>query len=324
MATPQQWLAATRPRTLPAAVAPVLVGWAVAHQELAPWPVTHGGWFAYAPLSSATATLTVERPLLLLTALAMLVALALQIGVNYSNDYSDGIRGTDEVRVGPVRLVGQGLAPAAQVKLAAFIAFGLAALAGLAVVAITGQWWLIAVGGLAIVSAWFYTGGTRPYGYAGLGEVFVFVWFGLVAVQGTVVVLTGTAPMLGWLYGVGAGALSCALLVANNLRDVPTDAQNGKHTLAVRLGASRTRWFYLGLVWLGLVTPFVAIALGGPYQLALGLLAALSAHRPGWAVIRGAAGRDLLPVLAGTGRTLLVWALAITAAYAWAVASATP
>jgi len=171
------------------------------------------------------------------------------------------------------------------------------------------------------VSAWFYTGGKRPYGYAGLGEVFVFVWFGLVAVQGTVVVLTGTTPLLGWLYGVGAGALSCALLVANNLRDVPTDAQNGKHTLAVRLGASRTRWFYLGLVWLGLLTPFAAIALGGPFQLALGVLAAVAAHKPGWAVIRGASGRDLLPVLAGTGRTLLVWALTIAAAYVWAVAA---
>ena len=320
MATPAQWLAATRPRTLPAAIAPVLVGWAVAHQELSPVPVTRGGWFAYAPLSSMTATLADERPIALLTVLAMLVALALQVGVNYSNDYSDGIRGTDEVRVGPVRLVGQGLAPAGQVKAAAFASFGLAAVAGLLAIVIVDEWWLILVGVAAIVSAWFYTGGTRPYGYAGLGEVFVFVWFGLVAVQGTVYLLTGSAPLLGWLYGIGAGALSCALLVANNLRDVPTDAQNGKHTLAVRLGASNTRWLYIMLVWVGLITPFAAIALGGPFQLALGLLAAVSAHKPGWAVIRGASGRDLLPVLAGTGRTLLVWAAAITIAYAWAVA----
>lgn len=318
MATASQWLAATRPRTLPAAVAPVLVGWAVAYQSTSFIPIARG-WTAYTPLSSAR--LVEARPSsLLLTALAMLVALTLQVGVNYSNDYSDGIRGTDEVRVGPVRLVGQGLAPAAQVKAAAFTAFGAAAIAGLTIVLITGLWWLTLVGALAITSAWFYTGGKRPYGYAGLGEVFVFVWFGLVAVQGTVVVLTGSATMLGWLYGVGAGTLSCALLVANNLRDVPTDAQSGKHTLAVRLGASNTRWLYIGLVWIGLITPFVAIALGGPFQLGLGVLAALSAHQPGWAVIRGASGRDLLPVLADTGRTLLVWAVSIAAAYVWAVA----
>lgn len=319
MATPAQWLAATRPQTLPAAVAPVLVGWAIAHQAMAPIPVSRA-WFAYAPLSTAPATFAGDRPVALLTALAMFVALALQVGVNYSNDYSDGIRGTDEVRVGPVRLVGQGLAPAKQVKLAAFASFGLAAIAGLVIVLLTGLWWMLLVGALAIVSAWFYTGGKRPYGYAGLGEVFVFVWFGLVAVQGTVVALTGDVLALGWLYGVGAGALSCALLVANNLRDVPTDAQNGKHTLAVRLGASNTRWLYVGLVWIGLVTPFIAIAFDGPFQLALALAAALSAHKPGWAVIRGASGRELLPVLAGTGRTLLVWAIAIAAAYVWAVA----
>ena len=319
MATASQWLAATRPRTLPAAVAPVLVGWAVAYQTDYDVVRRSGvGWFAYAPLPNATAAAP-RLPMLLLTVLAMLVALALQVGVNYSNDYSDGIRGTDEVRVGPVRLVGQGLAPAAQVKRASFASFGIAAVAGLVIVLITGLWLLILVGSLAIVSAWFYTGGRRPYGYAGLGEVFVFVWFGLVAVQGTVLVLTGGTTLLGWLYGVGAGALSCALLVANNLRDVPTDAENGKHTLAVRLGAANTRWLYVGLVWIGLMTPFVAIALGGPWQLALGVLAAFAAHRPGWAVIRGAAGRDLLPVLAGTGRTLLVWAVCITAAYVWAV-----
>jgi len=248
--------------------------------------------------------------------LAMAVSLMLQIGVNYSNDYSDGIRGTDTVRVGPVRLVGQGLAPAPQVKRAAFLAFAIAALAGLVIVATTGQWWLLVIGALAIVSAWFYTGGKNPYGYAGLGEAFVFVWFGIVAVQGTVVVLHGGAHPLGWLYGTGAGALSCALLVANNLRDVPTDAKVGKRTLAVRLGASNTRWLYVGLVWLALITPGIAILTGGTWWLALTLAAAASAHTPGWAVIRGASGRDLLPVLAGTGRTLLVWAAAIAIAYA--------
>ena len=291
MATTQQWVAATRPRTLPAAIAPVVVGWAAAWTD-----------------RGAT------TPSTLIALLAMIVALALQVGVNFSNDYSDGIRGTDAVRVGPVRLVGQGLASPEQVRAAAFGAFGVAAVAGLIVVLAVGQPHLLVIGALAIVSAWFYTGGAKPYGYLGLGEVFVFVWFGLVAVQGTVTVLLGASTGLGWLYGVGAGALSCALLVANNLRDVPTDIAAGKHTLAVRLGAANTRWLYVALVWVGLLTPFVAIATGGTRWLALAIVAAASAHRPGWAVIRGASGRDLIPVLVGTGRTLLVWAAAIAVA----------
>lgn len=299
MATGAQWLAATRPRTLPAAIAPVLVGGAIVHGVIA-------------------RSLTDQHPDWANLLLAMIVALTLQIGVNFSNDYSDGIRGTDATRVGPVRLVGQGLAQARQVKAAAFIAFGLAAATGLVLVLRTGSLSLIVIGALAIVSAWFYTGGTNPYGYSGFGELFVFVWFGLVAVQGTVFVTTGAMHGYGWLYGIGAGALSCALLVANNLRDVPTDAQVGKRTLAVRLGATRTRWLYVGLVWIGLATPFVdlLISRSGPnYWLLLTLSAAASAHKPGWAVIRGAAGRELIPVLVGTGRTLLIWALAITVAY---------
>ncbi len=291
MATAAQWFAATRPRTLPAAIAPVVVGWAIAYAEDG---LTH--------------------PSLGVAALAMVVALALQIGVNYSNDYSDGIRGTDEVRVGPTRLVGQGLAEASLVKRAAFFAFGAAAVAGLAIVALVQQPVLLLLGALAIVSAWFYTGGKNPYGYLGLGEIFVFVWFGLVAVQGTVVVLLGHTTLLGWLFGAGAGALSCALLVANNLRDVPTDALVGKRTLAVRLGAANTRWFYVGLVWLALVVPFVAIAAGETRWLALSLAGAASAHVPGRAVLNGAEGKELLPVLAGTGRTLLVWAAAVSVA----------
>ena len=178
MATPEQWLAGARPRTLPAAVAPVLAGTGVAaFLEAVVW------WKAL---------------------LALVVALALQVGVNYANDYSDGIRGTDDDRVGPLRLVGSGTTPAAQVKAAAFAAFGVAALAGLVLAALT-TWWLLLVGAAAIAAAWGYTGGARPYGYFGLGELFVFVFFGLVAVVGTTYVQTGTLPLLAWAGGVASG-----------------------------------------------------------------------------------------------------------------------
>lgn len=293
MATPMQWFAATRPRTLPAAVAPVLVG---------------------AVLAYTNDALRVE-----LSLLAAVVALALQIGVNYSNDYSDGIRGTDEVRLGPTRLVGQRLASAASVRRAAFASFGFAAFAGLVMVWLSGYWVLLIVGLLAIVSAWYYTGGKNPYGYLGLGELFVFIWFGLVAVNGTLYVQTGSlADWRGWILGAGAGALSCALLVANNLRDVPTDAQVGKRTLAVRLGDHRTRQFFAGLLVFGMATPFALFAVGEPIRIVFGLcvLPFLVAHKPGRAVLNGATGKELLPVLAGTGQILLLWALATSAALA--------
>ena len=290
MATPMQWFAATRPRTLPAAVAPVLVGAVLAFSD-----------------DAFDATLCV---------LAALVALALQIGVNYSNDYSDGIRGTDAVRLGPTRLVGQGLAPARSVRAAAFASFGIAALSGLVIVLITGEWWLLLLGMLAIISAWFYTGGDNPYGYLGLGELFVFIWFGLVAVNGTLFVQTGSlADARGWVLGAGAGALSCALLVANNLRDVPTDAQVGKRTLAVRLGDARTRGLFTLLLAIGMGSPFALLVLGesvSPVYI-LCLLPFLIAHKPGRAVINGASGTALLPVLAGTGQVLLAWAIATSA-----------
>lgn len=286
MATPMQWFAATRPRTLPAAVAPVLVGTVLAWTD-----------DAFDPL---------------LSGLAAVVALALQIAVNYSNDYSDGIRGTDAVRLGPTRLVGQGLAPARSVRAAAFASFGVAALSGLVIVLITGEWWLLLLGLLAIISAWYYTGGENPYGYLGLGELFVFIWFGLVAVNGTLFVQTGSlSDPRGWLLGAGAGALSCALLVANNLRDVPTDAQVGKRTLAVRLGDAATRRFFTGLLFFGMGTPFAMLVLGETPSLlyAACVLPFLVAHKPGRAVLNGAVGTALLPVLAGTGKVLLVWSL---------------
>ena len=209
MATPGQWLAGSRPRTLPAAVSPVLAGTAVA---------------AY-----------VAEPVWWRALLAMVVAVAMIIGVNYANDYSDGIRGTDADRVGPMRLVGSGAATPKAVKAAAFAAFGVAAVAGL-VLAATTAWWLVAVGAVCVVAAWYYTGGSTPYGYLGLGEVMVFVFFGLVAVIGTTYVQTGTWEWAALYAGTGIGALACAILVANNLRDIPTDEVAGKITLAVRLG----------------------------------------------------------------------------------------
>ena len=227
--TPAQWLAGARPRTLPAAVAPVLVGTSVAI------------WDGGAHWGRAV--------------LALLVALALQAGVNYANDYSDGIRGTDADRVGPVRLVGQGLAEPHAVKRAALLCFAVAAVAGLALVVLSQLWWLLAVGAAAIVAAWTYTGGPRPYGYAGWGEVFVFVFFGLVAVCGTAVVQVGHISGLAWLCGTGVGALACAILVVNNLRDIPGDTVAGKRTLAVRLGDPATRRLYAALMAVGLGVP---------------------------------------------------------------------
>ncbi len=217
VATPSQWLAGARPRTLPAAVAPVLAGTGVAAYA--------DEWVWWKAL------------------LALVVSLALQVAVNYANDYSDGIRGTDDVRVGPMRLVGSGAAAPAAVKRAAFLAFGVAGVAGL-VLAATTAWWLLAVGLVCVVAAWFYTGGSKPYGYLGLGEVMVFVFFGLVAVVGTTYVQTESWAWTALYAGIGIGALACAILVTNNLRDIPTDTVAGKRTLAVRLGDPRTRGLY--------------------------------------------------------------------------------
>ncbi|MFI7587988.1 1,4-dihydroxy-2-naphthoate polyprenyltransferase [Spongisporangium articulatum] len=237
--------------------------------------------------------------------LALLVALALQVAVNYANDYSDGIRGTDDDRVGPFRLTGSGAAEPAQVKAAAFAAFGVAAVAGLALIAWSGHWWLLAVGVLCILGAWYYTGGRRPYGYSGLGEVSVFVFFGLVATLGTTYTQIGAITAVAVLGAIGTGALACAVMVANNLRDEPKDALVGKNTLAVRLGAARTRTFFAVLIG----TPFVlTLAIAPSAGWALIALAALPLARgPLQAVLGGREGAGLLPALAGTGRLDLVW-----------------
>ncbi|CCH90362.1 1,4-dihydroxy-2-naphthoate octaprenyltransferase [Modestobacter italicus] len=276
MATPAQWLEGARPRTLPAALAPVLVGTGVA-------AALDG--FRLGP-----------------ALLALLVALALQVAVNYANDYSDGKRGTDADRVGPMRLVGSGAATPKQVLVAAGVAFAVAAVAGLALAAVS-SWWLVAVGAVSIVAAWTYTGGPIPYGYRALGEVFVFVFFGLVAVVGTTFGQTSSLDGLAFAAAVPIGLCSTALLVVNNLRDVHGDAAVGKRTLAVLLGESRTRVAYTGLLVVAFVV-VVAIGVVRPWAL-LGLLAAPLAVPPVRTVLGEGRGPVLIGALKGTGQLTL-------------------
>jgi 1,4-dihydroxy-2-naphthoate octaprenyltransferase len=279
-----RWVLGARPRTLPAAIVPVAVGTAAATGV-----VDVVGWRAVA---------------------ALVVALALQVGTNYSNDYHDGVRGTDEGRVGPVRLVGSGLAPASAVKRAALGAFGVAAVAGLALAAAVG-WELLVVGAASVGAGWFYTGGERPYGYRGLGEVFVFVFFGVVATVGSTYVQTESITALAVVASVPVGLLATALLVVNNLRDIPTDAVAGKRTLAVTLGDRRTRVLYTAMV-AGTFVVIVALAAARPAAL-LALAGLAFAARPVGRVLAGADGPDLIPVLADTGRLQLVTGLLLAA-----------
>ena len=281
-ATPAQWVEGARPRTLPAAIAPV---------------VAATGLVAYTGG---------VRPLA--AVLALLVSLALQVGVNFANDYSDGIRGTDAVRVGPLRLVGSGLARPATVRAAAFASFAVAGVAGLVLVVLTQHWWLLAVGVACVLAAWYYTGGRRPYGYRGLGEVFVFVFFGLVAVGGTGYVQTGTVTVPLLLTGIWVGALTTAILVANNLRDLAGDAAVGKRTLATRLGDRGTRLLYVGLVAVGVLGQVGVAMLTTPWAL-LGVVPLLLLVPASRAVLAGARGRDLIAVLKATGLAELLAAL---------------
>jgi 1,4-dihydroxy-2-naphthoate octaprenyltransferase len=283
MASAADWVAGARPRTLPAAIAPVLAGTGVAlYDDAAVW------WKAL---------------------LALVVSLALQVGVNYANDYSDGIRGTDADRVGPMRLVGSGRAAPGAVKRAAFAAFGVAAVAGL-VLAATTAWWLVAVGAVCVVAAWFYTGGSKPYGYLGLGEVMVFCFFGLVAVTGTAYVQTETWQLSALYAAVGIGALACAILVANNLRDIPTDRISGKMTLAVRLGDERTRGLYVLLFGLAAVA-LVGVALTTSWWALLALAYAAPGSRAVRVVLSKAVGPGLIPVLQLTGVSELLYGLGL-------------
>jgi 1,4-dihydroxy-2-naphthoate octaprenyltransferase len=281
VATLAQWVQGARPRTLPNAIAPVLVGVgaAIGVDGFRPWGAV----------------------------LALTVAICMVVGVNYANDYSDGTRGTDDARVGPMRLVGSRAATPAQVRVVAFGWLGLGLAAGLALVVLTQHWWLLVPGVACVLGAWFYTGGKHPYGYLGLGEVAVFVFFGPVAVLGTCYVQSGvpTAPAV--LAALGVGMLSCSVLVTNNLRDIDSDAEAGKRTLAVLLGDARTRTLYAGLVG----TPFlisIGAAVTAPAML-LALLAAPLAWSPVRRVLGGVRGRDLIAVLGATGLIMLAWSL---------------
>jgi 1,4-dihydroxy-2-naphthoate octaprenyltransferase len=273
------WLAGARPRTLPAAVVPVAVGTAVAVGDgIVAWRVVA----------------------------ALVVAVGIQVGTNYANDYQDGVRGTDDDRVGPVRLVGSGLASASSVRMAALAAFGVAAMAGLILAEVVGRE-LLLVGAVSIAAGWLYTGGPRPYGYLGLGEGFVFVFFGLVATVGSTYVQTGEVTALAVCAAVPVGLLATALLVVNNLRDIPTDTAAGKRTLAVRLGPRLTRIMYVTM----LVDVYLLVVVVATVRLPalLGLVGIVFAVPPIRQVRAGATGEALIPVLGATGRAQLVTGL---------------
>ena len=287
MATVTDWIEGARPRTLPAAAAPVIVGSAAAHYL--------GGFDAGR------------------ACLALVVALALQVGVNYANDYSDGIRGTDDDRQGPARLTGGGLAAPRTVLAAAMGCFALAGVAGLALVALSGTWWLIAAGAAAVVAAWFYTGGKHPYAYMGVGlsELMVFLFFGLLACVGTSWTQVQDAPWWLWVSASALGLLSVALLMANNIRDIATDRASGKMTAAVRLGESASRWVFAACAWVPvamLVALGVAIGLHPLATCALVVGAASWAAGVSLPVLTGASGSELVTVLRNTGFFTLAWA----------------
>ncbi len=284
MATAAQWLEGARPRTLFMSLAPVVAGsGAAAYDSRFDW------WRAL---------------------LALVVALALQVGVNYANDYSDGIRGTDADRVGPLRLVGSGAASPGAVKAAAFACFAVAGVAGI-VLALVSAWWLILVGAASIVAAWLYTGGSRPYGYAGLGEVAVFVFFGLVAVCGTAFVQTKHLTLVSVVTAIPIGLLACALLVANNLRDIPGDTLAGKRTLAVRLGDARTRYLFAALILVGVLFAVLisVVAHNGAPLMALGAGILIPATL--LPVLSGRRGPELIPTLKHTGQVTLLFAVLV-------------
>ena len=283
MTTREQWIAGARPKTLPAAISPVIVGTAFA------------GYSAI-PLNAL---------------LALVVAVALQVGVNYANDYSDGIKGTDFERIGPMRLVGSGAATADAVKRAAIIAFAIAAISGLILAART-SWFLILIGALAIAAAWTYTGGPKPYGYSGFGEVSVFLFFGLVATLGTYFVQVGSLSREVFLASISMGSLACAILILNNLRDLAQDEKSGKRTLAVILGDRGIRNLYRWSIFTPLALSVVLSFFSLYYFLALVTLP--SAGRLVRTVNAGAKDESLIPLLARTARLQIFYSLALSLA----------
>lgn len=292
-ATASDWIAGARLRTLPLAIAPVALGTGAAHLM----DDGSGSWHWVRAL------------------LALAVAVALQIGVNYANDYSDGVRGTDKFRAGPARLTGSGAAKPRTVLTVALTFFALAALAGVILVALTGYYWLLAVGAVAIIAAYFYTGGKRPYGYNALGEVFVFVFFGLVATAGTTYVQEGTVNIESWLGGVATGLLACAVLMVNNIRDIPSDKASGKRTLAVVLGQRASRIVFTVM----LLLPFVILAFycvfyGDAFLVYFALLAALPAALIG---LTGETAPELVLALKLTSLTALVYGVGLGAMLAF-------
>ena len=282
MTSAADWWLGARPRTLPAAIVPVLIGTAVAVSES----------------EEVSASNALPR-----VALALFVSLALQVGVNYANDYSDGVRGTDDDRRGPMRLVAAGRATPAAVKTAALLALTSACVAGLVLAALT-TWWLILLGFACVAAAWLYTGGPRPYGYAGYGELFVFIFFGLVATVGTTYVVNESIGLLAWYSGAVSGCLSVALLMVNNIRDIDGDLRSGKRTLAVRLGPARSKGLFVvvyvvaGVLIIASSTQSLGALLG-----LVGLLAAL----PAIATVRESTeAKDLVRALGMTARVQMV------------------
>ncbi len=278
-----KWILGARPRTLPAAIAPVLVGTALIRRD-------------HTPINFTNALL------------ALAVSLLLQIGVNYSNDYSDGVRGTDADRVGPIRLVASGLATAVAVKNAALIAFGLAAVTGL-VLALRTSPWLILVGAISILAAWGYTGGTKPYGYYGLGEISVFLFFGLVATMGSYFAQSQELTRRSLLISIPMGCIACALLAVNNLRDLPKDKLVGKKTLAVRLGDDQARDFLIALLLIAHITAILVCTFDGWAILTI-IPGFLTARIIGQ-IRSGIMGKDLIPVLGQLGKLQLLFAFTL-------------
>ncbi|MFP7707423.1 1,4-dihydroxy-2-naphthoate polyprenyltransferase [Trueperella sp. LYQ141] len=287
MATLTDWCEGARIRTLPASVAPVILGTGAAGSI--------GGFHAGRAI------------------LAALVAIFFQIGVNFANDYSDGIRGTDEFRSGPPRLTGGGKVPPRTVKLLAFAHFAAACICGLLLVMWSGHYWLLALGAGAVAAAWFYTGGTHPYGYIGLGELFVMVFFGYVATVGTTYTQSSHAPWTAWVGATGVGLIACALLMINNIRDIPTDIQAGKRTLAVRLGDQWARYSWCGLMLVALICG-CGIAVRYPVGWVVIIVMAWSGVLARRYVLAGARGRDLIVVLRDTGLIELGYALTLAVA----------